>query len=422
MMRASTTSASALFGIGLLASPASAQSFTYADFTSTAGLNLKQQAGAIGPVLRVHDQIGTGGDNMGAAWYSTPVSVVNGFDTTFEFNINGTGNGDGMAFVIQNDLVAGYNGMTGANAIGRHASACGYGLFVSSAAGESIDNSIAIEIDHYRNDNQPAANPIRDPDDNHISIHTGGNAENQQIEAYSIGRASSATLGTQVDNGVTHTVRVLYVPGTLEVYFNGNLVITTPYDFNSGGTWIDSGTAVGGLDLIGGTSAYVGFTGSGAGNPRNHDIESWSFSSAGGIGQNYCMANANSSGGPSSMSASGSLVAADNNFTLGANGLPANQFGIFVTSMTQGFVPGASGTSNGNLCVGGVIGRFSRPGQIVSSGATGQFSLPLDLTDIPQGNGTVTIMAGQTWNFQAWHRDGVGLGSNFTDGLEVAFQ
>jgi hypothetical protein len=30
-------------------------------------------------------------------------------------------------------------------------------------------------------------------------------------------------------------------------------------------------------------------------------------------------------------------------------------------------------------------------------------------------------MAGQTWNFQAWHRDQVGLGSNFTDGLEIQF-
>ena len=32
-----------------------------------------------------------------------------------------------------------------------------------------------------------------------------------------------------------------------------------------------------------------------------------------------------------------------------------------------------------------------------------------------------TIMMGETWNFQAGHRDGVGLGPNFTDGLEIAF-
>ena len=421
MIPASNFQLGALSCFAVLAGSASAQSFNYPDFSSTAGLNFELQAGAVGSVLRVHDQLATGGDNMGAAWYSTPVSVVNGFDTTFEFNINGTGNGDGMAFVIQNDQVAGYNGMTGAAAIGRHASACGYGLFVSSAAGESIDNSLVIEIDHFRNDNQPGANPIFDPDDNHISVHTGGNGENQQIEAYSIGRAESATLGTQVDNGVTHTVRVLYVPGTLEVYFNGNLVITTPYDFGTGGTWIDSGSAVGGLDLIGGSSAYVGFTGSGGGNPRNHDIESWSFASAGGIGMNYCMAAANSTGSASSMAASGSLAVVDNNFTLAANGLPTNQFGIFVASMTQGFVPGTNGTSNGNLCLGGAIGRFSRPGEILSSGSAGVFALPVDLTSVPLGNGVVSVMAGETWNFQAWHRDGVGLGSNFTDGLEVTF-
>ena len=39
--------------------------------------------------------------------------------------------------------------------------------------------------------------------------------------------------------------------------------------------------------------------------------------------------------------------------------LPANQFGIIVTSQTQGFVPNAGGTSNGNLCLGGAIDRFT---------------------------------------------------------------
>ena len=68
-----------------------------------------------------------------------------------------------------------------------------------------------------------------------------------------------------------------YVPGTLEVFFNGNLVITAPYDFATGGTWIDSNTAVGGVNLIGGTSAYVGFTASSASAISAHDLISWSF-------------------------------------------------------------------------------------------------------------------------------------------------
>ena len=140
---------------------------------------------------------------------------------------------------------------------------------------------------------------------------------------------------------------------------------------------------------------------------------------AGPIGTNFCMAAANSIGQTGTMSANGSLNVVNNDVTLTASDLPPNQFGIFVTSMIQGFVPGAGGTSNGNICLGGAIGRYTGPGLILSTGAAGTFSLPIDLTAMPQGNGTVAAMAGQSWNFQAWHRDSVGLGSNFTDGLEL---
>ena len=82
------------------------------------------------------------------------------------------------------------------------------------------------------------------------------------------------------------------------------------------------------------------------------------------------------------------------------------------------------GGSDGNLCLGGSIGRYVGPGQIVNSGATGSFTLPLDLTQTPTPTGLVAIAAGETWNFQAWHRDAVGgfATSNFTDGLAVQFQ
>jgi len=138
---------------------------------------------------------------------------------------------------------------------------------------------------------------------------------------------------------------------------------------------------------------------------------------------NYCgPAPANSSGASGSITATGSLDPTDNNLTVTASSLPNNQFGIFVTSMTQGFIPGAGGTSNGNICLGGVVGRFTSPSQILGTGTTGSFSLAIDLTAIPQANGTVTVMSGETWNFQAWHRDSVGLGSNFTNGVSVSFQ
>ncbi len=142
----------------------------------------------------------------------------------------------------------------------------------------------------------------------------------------------------------------------------------------------------------------------------------------GSLGTNYCSTNPNSTGATSVMSATGSAIASANNFTATASNLPPNQFGVFVTSRDQGFVANAGGSSNGNLCLGGAIGRFFMSNQILSSGGMGEFSLQLPLTSFPQGNGFVAVLPGDTWNFQAWHRDGVGLGSNFTDGLEVQFQ
>ena len=159
-----------------------------------------------------------------------------------------------------------------------------------------------------------------------------------------------------------------------------------------------------------------------AGGGNNYDLNvTGGGVSVGPIGANYCSANANSTGGLSAMSAFGLTSVAANDVTLSASDLPPNQFGIFIVSATQGFVPNAGGTSNGNLCLGGAIGRYVGPGEILSSGAAGEFSLAIDLGLIPQGGGTTATMAGDTWNFQAWHRDAVGLGSNFTDGIEIVF-
>ena len=39
-------------------------------------------------------------------------------------------------------------------------------------------------------------------------------------------------------------------------------------------------------------------------------------------------------------------------------------------------------------------------------------------------DGAVAVVAGETWNFQGWHRDAVGgsATSNFTQGVSVTFQ
>lgn len=137
------------------------------------------------------------------------------------------------------------------------------------------------------------------------------------------------------------------------------------------------------------------------------------------IGTNFCTANANSTGSPSAIGAVGSTDVALNDVTLQVSGLPANQFGLFITSQTPTFVANAGG-SNGNLCIGGSLGRFNSA--LVNSGPAGTASLVVDLTAVPNSTQLYAVMPGDTVYFQLWHRDVVGPGfSNFSPGHEVTF-
>ena len=146
--------------------------------------------------------------------------------------------------------------------------------------------------------------------------------------------------------------------------------------------------------------------------------------SSGNLGTSYCgPAVVNASGAPAVISAAGTNNTASNDVTLTVNSMPTFAFGFFITSQTTGFAANPGGSA-GNLCLGGSIGRYVGPGQILNSGALGTISLQLDLTNTPQPTGSVSVAAGETWNYQAWFRDIDGSGSptsNFTDGLAITF-
>lgn len=142
-----------------------------------------------------------------------------------------------------------------------------------------------------------------------------------------------------------------------------------------------------------------------------------------GIGTRYCTPGVpNSTGGSGEIRATGSLQVSANDVTLTASSLPTNSFGFFLTSRTQGMVSQPGG-SQGVLCLGGSIGRYVGPGQIKNSGATGAYSLVLDLAATPTPTGLVQVVAGESWNFQSWHRDALGgvATSNFTDAVQLGF-
>jgi hypothetical protein len=109
---------------------------------------------------------------------------------------------------------------------------------------------------------------------------------------------------------------------------------------------------------------------------------------------------------------------ADNNVTLVASALPANKFGYFLVSATQGFIANPGG-SQGNLCLSGKTARYSS--NILFSGSAGTYQMAVDLTLLPPPI-NLAVSSGDTWNFQTWFRDSNPTNtSNFTDGLSILF-
>ena len=90
-----------------------------------------------------------------------------------------------------------------------------------------------------------------------------------------------------------------------------------------------------------------------------------------------------------------------------------NQFGLFFYGPNQTSVP----FGNGILCVSGQLQRLS----VSNSGSQGVLVHALDITSPPTGSGQ--ILAGSTWNFQAWYRDPAAGGQlfNTSDGLTITF-
>lgn len=205
------------------------------------------------------------------------------------------------------------------------------------------------------------------------------------------------------------------VTGVAIVYTEGG----NPYTNGNGSNQLFTD---GNMTIELGSSCSAPFVGGSVFTPRVWN-GSFCTGSAPSIGTNYCQAELNSTGAAASMSASGSAVVASNDLVLEANDLPLNSFGFFLVASTSGFVQNPGG-SEGNLCLGGAIGRYVGPGQIMSSGASGTISLAVDNTAVPQPNGAVAVAAGETYFFQLWNRDAVNgtATSNFTDGYEITFQ
>ncbi|MEM9801466.1 MAG: hypothetical protein AAGA20_14155 [Planctomycetota bacterium] len=149
----------------------------------------------------------------------------------------------------------------------------------------------------------------------------------------------------------------------------------------------------------------------------------WVAGLDGTIGDRYCdPATVNSTGAPASISASGSLVASDNDVTLACADLPASSFAVFLVSRMRGSSTPPS--SQGTLCLSGSIGRYVGPGEVQTAGPDGSVSLTIDLTRIPEAVGFAAAQPGETWNFTTWYRDSAAgtATTNLSDAVGVTFE
>ena len=137
------------------------------------------------------------------------------------------------------------------------------------------------------------------------------------------------------------------------------------------------------------------------------------------IGTQYCSAELNQSGNRGWISAMAADQSIGNTKRLVAIDLTVNAFGYLLAGRDPIFVANPGGAA-GNLCVGGG-GRYVD--QIASSGTNGRIVTTVNPSSVPQPNGFVSVVAGETWYFQLWSRDIQGgmATSNFTNAVRVTF-
>ncbi|MEZ6194381.1 MAG: IPT/TIG domain-containing protein [Planctomycetota bacterium] len=233
---------------------------SYIDFSSTIGLTLNGNA-AQNPGGLTLDLVSASGQSS-SVFSDTPLSVAAGFDMTFTFQVlplpGGGQLADGFAFVLHNDP-------NGSAYLGTGGGSMGYA--------PGILNAVVIEFDNYVNGAQG------DTSDNELSIHTSGPAATNNNETNSIGRV---TPTVDFDDGGIHVCRLEYTPGILNVYLDvlTTPVLTVPYDFTTGGTFLTGGAVA--PPALNDFGLYAGFTGGTGALGQNIQIYDWLWTSPGG--------------------------------------------------------------------------------------------------------------------------------------------
>ncbi|MEL6716639.1 MAG: hypothetical protein AAFP86_22870, partial [Planctomycetota bacterium] len=151
------------------------------------------------------------------------------------------------------------------------------------------------------------------------------------------------------------------------------------------------------------------------GNPDPGPAELARFEVAPRLGSLACPgADPNSTGQLGVLHAVGSDNVLEDRIVLVASDLPRFQTTIFLASLSIAPTPTPLGFGSGLLCLGVPVRRF---GVVRFSDILGNAALELELDALPGTIGPVAAVAGETWSFQAWHRDG--LTANLTSAVSV---
>lgn len=183
---------------------------------------------------------------IGSAWFRKRQQVDAGFDTSFYFQFKATANGgaDGMAFVV-------------------HDHPDGSAVHPVDLNEQGLtESALNISLDSYQNDDDASPALLR--------VRTGNTTVHTVNLATTPGITLPGTLtGDLSDNsaaGAAHLVRVTYLPGNLNVYFDGvQVAANLAIDLDAINAMDDAGTS------------YVGFTGRSGGWFEAHDVTGWVF-------------------------------------------------------------------------------------------------------------------------------------------------
>lgn len=224
------------------ATPASALSLVYNDFSNTGGLSLNGSAATAidasnRKVLRVTP---SAYGQSGSVFSTTPITLGSdvSFSTRFTFNINAPLNGgaDGLVFVVQ----------TNSANVGGAGGGIGY---------QGIPKSVGIEFDTWYN------GAVGDIDDNHVGINLNGSVNSVLATTSPFLLDDDGDLTAWVDyNGATQLLEVRLTSG-------GGLRPTAALlSYN-----VDL------VSVLGTPDAFVGFTSGTGAAADNHDVVNWVF-------------------------------------------------------------------------------------------------------------------------------------------------